>query len=234
LTHVRLLRRRFGSCRYPILRIGAAQQQHEVAAIGVSILYVQTAATSKSVDFVYGCDDKALQVIVCIGLCQLAWKWLWFSPMESDSTWVMTTSDSIVFETRGPMRGACGHRHPDVESALRCLRDDQAACNAAGAFSDRQIVPVHDAPRGERFAVIRALHEAEGLYLEGAAAQALQRLDNLPEIQALAEVMDIADVQRWINRAAVRIRREASAGPLPPAPVTACLRAAANIIARAV
>jgi len=144
----------------------------------------------------------------------------------------MTTSHSIAFETRGPVRGSCGHRHPDVESALRCLRDDQAACDATGAFSDRQIVPIHHAPRGERLAVIQALHEAEGLYLEGAAMAALQRLDNLPEIQALADVVDVAEVQRWINRAAVRIRRESSAGPLPPAPVAACLRAAANIIAR--
>ena len=146
---------------------------------------------------------------------------------------VMTTSPNFAFETRGPVRGSCGHRHPDVESALRCLRDDQAACDATGAFSDRQIVPIHQTPRSERLAVIQALREAEGLYLDGAAAAALQRLDNLPEIEALAEVMDIAEVQRWINRAAVRIRRESGNGPLPPAPVAACLRAAANIIARA-
>ena len=148
----------------------------------------------------------------------------------------MTTShsiaSSIAFETRGPSRGSCGHRHPDVESALRCLRDDQAACDASGAFSDRQIVPIHHWPRSERLAVIQALHEAEALYLGGAASEALQRLDNLPEIDALAEVMNIAEVQRWINRAAIRIRREASAGPLPLARVAACLRAAANIIAR--
>jgi len=145
---------------------------------------------------------------------------------------VMTTHHSVAFETRGPMRGSCGHQHPDVESALRCLRDDRTACDASGAFSDRQIIPIHQAPRSERLAVIRALREVEGLYLEGAVTEALQRLDNLPEIRALAEVMDVSDVQRWINRAAVRIRRESSAGPLPPAPVAACLRAAANIIAR--
>jgi len=81
--------------------------------------------------------------------------------------------------------------------------------------------------------VIQALHEAEGLYLGGASIEALQRLDNLPEIDALAEVMDITEVQRWIKRAAIRIRGEEHAGPLPPAPVAACLRAAANIIARA-
>lgn len=148
---------------------------------------------------------------------------------------VMTTGNghSIAFETRGPVRGACGHRHPDVESALRCLREDQVACDATGAYSDRQIVPIQHAARSDRLAVIQALREVEGLYLDGAAAEALQRLDNLPEIEALAEAMDIAEVQRWINRAAVRIRREATAGPLPPAPVAACLRAAANIIARA-
>src|SRR5262245_5910191 len=143
------------------------------------------------------------------------------------------TFTAIAFETRGPTRGSCGHRHPDVESALRCLREDQAACDAAGTYSDRQIIPIHRAPRSERLIVIQALHEAEGLYLSGAAADALQRLDNLPEINALAELMDVAEVQRWISRAAVRIRREAIDGPLPPAPVAACLRAAANIIARA-
>jgi hypothetical protein len=156
--------------------------------------------------------------------------------MEREIARVMTTSHSLAstaFETRGPMRGSCGHRHPDVESALRCLRDDRAACDATGAISDRQIVPIHRAPRSERLAVIQALHEAEGLYLGGGAAQALQRLDNLPEMEMLAEVMDVAEVQRWIDRAAIRIRRESSGGPLPPAPVAACLRAAANIIARA-
>jgi hypothetical protein len=179
---------------------------------------------------------KALQVVVCIELFQLAWKWLRSRDSGPKFDVVVNTSQtiaSIAFETRGPTRGSCGHRHPDVESALRCLREDQAACDATGAFSDRQIIPIHRAPRSERLAIIQALYEAEGLYLGGAATEALQRLDNLPEIQALAELMDVAEVQRWIDRAAIRIRREANAGPLPPAPVTACLRAAANIIARA-
>jgi hypothetical protein len=179
---------------------------------------------------------KELQVVVCIRLFRSAWKWLLLADNRIEFDVVMTTSEtiaSIAFETRGPTRGSCGHRHPDVESALRCLRDDQAACDATGAFSDRQIIPIHRAPRSERVAVIQALHEAEGLYLGGAATDALQRLGNLPEIEALAEVMDVAEVQRWINRAAIRIRLEATAGPLPPAPVAACLRAAANIIARA-
>lgn len=145
----------------------------------------------------------------------------------------MTTADTMAFETRGPTRGSCGHHHPDVESALRCLRQDQAACHARGAFSDRQIIPIEVAPRSERLAVIQALHEAEGLYLGGAAAEALQRLIDLPEIHALAKIMDIGDVQRWINRAAVRIRHESDASGQSRAPVTACLRAAANIIARA-
>jgi hypothetical protein len=146
----------------------------------------------------------------------------------------MTISHSMAFETRGPSRGSCGHVHPDVESALRCLRADQAACDAAGAFSDRQIVPIQPIPpRGERLAAIQALHEVEGLYRDGALPEALQRLGDMPEVTALADVMDLADVQRWIRRAATRIRRESGYGAVAPAPVTACLRAAANIIARA-
>jgi hypothetical protein len=140
----------------------------------------------------------------------------------------------MMFETRGPTRGSCGHQHPDVESALSCLRADQAACDASGAFSDRQIIPIHSAaPRGERLAAVRALHEVEGLYRDGALPEALQRLGDLPEIKVLAGAMDLTEVQRWIRRAATRIRSESGAGAVAPAPVSACLRAAANLIVRA-
>ena len=145
----------------------------------------------------------------------------------------MTSSHSMAFETRGPMRGCCGHNHPDVESALGCLRADQAACAARGAFSDRQIVPIqHTSARGERLAALQALHDIEGLYLDGALPQALDRLGNLPELNALAGVIDLAEAQRWIKRAVTRIRGETGDGRRAPAPVTACLRAAANIIER--
>jgi hypothetical protein len=77
-------------------------------------------------------------------------------------------------------------------------------------------------------AALLALDEVAALYRDGAAHAALARLSNLPEVDALRR----DDVQRWLERAARRIAAETGGGSMAPAPVAACLRAAANVIAR--
>ena len=81
-------------------------------------------------------------------------------------------------------------------------------------------------------AALAALEEAAQFYRGGALSQALARLSHLPELEALTKVRDLAEARRWIERAIQRIQGEAGSGPKGIAPVAACLRAAANQIAR--
>lgn len=80
-------------------------------------------------------------------------------------------------------------------------------------------------------AAIAALDEVASLYGGGAVAAALARLRNLPEVDRLIHVLQRDDLRRWVARASSRIEGETAGGPMPPASVAACLRAAANVIA---
>jgi len=44
-----------------------------------------------------------------------------------------------TYTTRGNVRGCCGHKHRSLETAVRCLRDDQSGCRSQGGYSDRDI-----------------------------------------------------------------------------------------------
>jgi len=46
----------------------------------------------------------------------------------------------MTYTTRGSVRGGCGHKHRTIETAVKCLRRDQADCRRAGGYSDRCVV----------------------------------------------------------------------------------------------
>jgi hypothetical protein len=48
----------------------------------------------------------------------------------------------LRYTTEGPLRGRCGHKHKDIESAVDCLDSDEAVCVARGGHTDRQIFVV--------------------------------------------------------------------------------------------
>jgi hypothetical protein len=135
----------------------------------------------------------------------------------------------IQFEVRGPHSGSCGHRHVDFESALDCLRDHQAARIAVGGFSDRQIVPI-TAADVKRDATAAAIGAVAAMYEAGEHRAVLERLDALPDsIDGLADVVDVAKVERWIARA----RRRIGARPeRHDRRAVAYLRAAVNAVTR--
>ncbi len=51
-------------------------------------------------------------------------------------------SAAVHYTTRGPVRGACGHRHRSLGAAVACAERDRRACAAlgGGAYSDREVV----------------------------------------------------------------------------------------------
>ena len=44
-----------------------------------------------------------------------------------------------TYTTVGAVRGSCNHQHRTIDSALRCLRQDQRGCKTTGGYSDRRI-----------------------------------------------------------------------------------------------
>lgn len=45
-----------------------------------------------------------------------------------------------TYTTEGSIRGSCGHKHRTIETARKCLQEDQAGCRSQGGYSDRRIV----------------------------------------------------------------------------------------------
>lgn len=43
------------------------------------------------------------------------------------------------YETSGPVRGSCGHKHRSIRTAIRCLLRDARDCKRAGGYSDRKV-----------------------------------------------------------------------------------------------
>jgi hypothetical protein len=41
------------------------------------------------------------------------------------------------FTNIGDIRGCCGHKHRNMKSATKCLKDDQIGCERQGGYSDR-------------------------------------------------------------------------------------------------
>lgn len=60
-----------------------------------------------------------------------------------------------TYTTKGNVRGCCGHKHRSLETAVKCLRDDQVGCGRQGGYSDRQIVRTdgEDLTEDEHYAV---------------------------------------------------------------------------------
>jgi hypothetical protein len=46
----------------------------------------------------------------------------------------------MTFTTHGSVRGSCGHAHRSLETACKCLRQDQRNCKSLGGYSDRDVV----------------------------------------------------------------------------------------------
>ena len=44
----------------------------------------------------------------------------------------------------GLVRGQCGHRHREVDSAIRCISHDRVACKREGGDSDRSVWLIDD------------------------------------------------------------------------------------------
>jgi hypothetical protein len=53
-----------------------------------------------------------------------------------------TVPITFRYTTEGPLRGRCGHKHKDLESALDCLDADEAICLERGGHTDRKIFVV--------------------------------------------------------------------------------------------
>jgi len=53
------------------------------------------------------------------------------------------------YTTAGPLRGPCGHKHKDIESAADCLANDEAVCAERGGHTDRKIFVVERGSRRE-------------------------------------------------------------------------------------
>jgi hypothetical protein len=54
----------------------------------------------------------------------------------------MTTTTKptpIRYTTTGSVRQSCGHAHRSIETAARCLRQDQRDCKKIRGYSDRAI-----------------------------------------------------------------------------------------------
>ena len=61
----------------------------------------------------------------------------------------MSSTTNVRYTTEGPLRGQCGHKHRDLESAADCLADDDAICAARGGHTDRKILVVERGTRRE-------------------------------------------------------------------------------------
>ncbi len=48
------------------------------------------------------------------------------------------------YTTLGRVRGCCGHEHRTLQTAERCLREDERGCKTQGGYSDRRVVVVPD------------------------------------------------------------------------------------------
>jgi hypothetical protein len=44
------------------------------------------------------------------------------------------------YTTEGNIRGACGHKHRTLDTALACIAKDNEGCVSQGGYSDRQVV----------------------------------------------------------------------------------------------
>jgi len=75
---------------------------------------------------------------------------------------------SIYYITRGPVRGACEHRHRTIGYAYHCLRHDIESAEKEGTFSDRRIYAVANGRE-------RELLEHEILELDSARRDSLNR-----------------------------------------------------------
>lgn len=58
---------------------------------------------------------------------------------------------TIRYTTIGPLRGRCGHQHKTIESAVKCLDEDEAWCRerGVGGHTDRRIVVLGAGPKRE-------------------------------------------------------------------------------------
>ena len=45
-------------------------------------------------------------------------------------------------QTRGSVRGDCGHHHRTVAAAEACLEQDRRGCASQGGYSDREVYAV--------------------------------------------------------------------------------------------
>jgi len=55
----------------------------------------------------------------------------------------------VRYTTAGPLRGPCGHKHKNLESAAECLANDEAVCAVRGGHTDRKIFVLERGSRRE-------------------------------------------------------------------------------------
>jgi hypothetical protein len=67
---------------------------------------------------------------------------------SEDEYIVPSMAGTFRYTTDGPLRGRCGHKHKDLESALECLDADERLCVARGGHTDRQLFAI--GPGGKR------------------------------------------------------------------------------------
>jgi hypothetical protein len=66
----------------------------------------------------------------------------------------------VRFTTQGPLRGACGHKHKNLESAADCLGEDEARCVVRGGHTDREIFVLEGSSRRKLTAAeVEAVHD---------------------------------------------------------------------------
>jgi len=61
---------------------------------------------------------------------------------DEDLRQSIMVDDGIYYITKGPIRGACEHKHRTVDYAYHCLRHDIQAAEKDATSSDRRILAV--------------------------------------------------------------------------------------------
>ena len=67
--------------------------------------------------------------------------------------------EAVYYITKGPIRGACEHKHRNVDYAYHCLRHDIQSCQKERTVSDRRIYAVEEGR--ERELVEREIYELD-------------------------------------------------------------------------
>lgn len=58
-------------------------------------------------------------------------------------------SAPVRYTSNGPVRGACGHKHKDLESAVECWANDETICRRRGGHTDRKLLVIEGGAKRE-------------------------------------------------------------------------------------